>query len=272
MTTQAESAHALDPKNFIPLKVIEKEQLTHDTYRLRFELPDGKTSGMFTASCLVTKANLPGEKNPVIRPYTPTSAPDAAGYMDLVVKGYAKGKMSKHIAELEVGDSLDIKGPIPKIKYEPNKWKHVGMVAGGTGITPMLQVIEEGLRNPEDKTTFALVYGSLSEKDIILREHIEKLAAESKGRFRVHFLINPGQKWSYGNRPTAGVLRSVGFPTKDVLESFLPRAGPDNMVFVCGPPGLMAAVSGNKAPDYTQGEVSGALAELGFTKANVFKF
>ena len=26
---------------------------------------------------------------------------------------------------------------------------------------------------------------------------------------------------------------------------------------VCGPPGLMASVSGNKAPDYSQGEVGG---------------
>lgn len=41
---------------------------------------------------------------------------------------------------------------------------------------------------------------------------------------------------------------------------------------VCGPPGMMASVSGPKAPDYSQGEVSGLLKELGYTKDNVYKF
>ena len=48
--------------------------------------------------------------------------------------------MSKHFGTLKVGDSLDIKGPIVKLKYEPNMKRAIGMVAGGTGITPMLQV------------------------------------------------------------------------------------------------------------------------------------
>ena len=38
----------------------------------------------------------------MIRPYTPTSAKDAKGYFDLVVKVYEQGKMSKHFGELKV--------------------------------------------------------------------------------------------------------------------------------------------------------------------------
>jgi len=52
---------------------------------------------------------------------------------------YPTGVMSKHMGELKVGDTLDIKGPFPKIPYKPNMKKTIGMVAGGTGITPMLQ-------------------------------------------------------------------------------------------------------------------------------------
>lgn len=43
-----------------------------------------------------------GSKKFVIRPYTPTSAKDAKGYFDLVVKVYEQGKMSKHFGELKV--------------------------------------------------------------------------------------------------------------------------------------------------------------------------
>lgn len=51
-----------------------------------------QVSGLYTASCLVTKAMMkekPEDEKPkaVVRPYTPVSPPDARGYMDLIVKG-----------------------------------------------------------------------------------------------------------------------------------------------------------------------------------------
>lgn len=60
-------------------------------FHLRFELPNNQTSGIYTASCLVTKAMLkekPDDEQakPVVRPYTPTSAPNTQGYLDLVIK------------------------------------------------------------------------------------------------------------------------------------------------------------------------------------------
>ena len=49
------------------------------------------------------------------------------------------GKMGPHMANMKVGEALDMKGPIPKYPYSANIKKHIGMVAGGSGITPMLQ-------------------------------------------------------------------------------------------------------------------------------------
>lgn len=57
-----------------------------------------------------------------------------------------------------------------------------------------------------------------------------------------------------------------------VLGNILPKPSPDVKVFVCGPPGMMKAISGPKAPDYSQGEVDGVLKNLGYTKDNVYKF
>ena len=56
------------------------------------------------------------------------------GHLDLAVKTYEQGKMSKHIGEMKVGDTLDFKGPILKIAYKKNEFSEIGMVAGGTGI------------------------------------------------------------------------------------------------------------------------------------------
>ena len=70
-----------------------------------------------------------------MRPYTPMTRPSVVGYLDLVVKAYPEGKMSKHISELKIGDKLDFKGPIVKLAYKPNQYKHRMMDIRG-GQTP----------------------------------------------------------------------------------------------------------------------------------------
>ncbi|GLI66870.1 hypothetical protein VaNZ11_010861 [Volvox africanus] len=265
------SKGALDPNEFRAFKLKEKKQLTRNTFLYRFELPAGQTSGIYVASCLVTRAMLkakPEDEKPkaVVRPYTPTSAPDAKGYLDLVVKVYDKGVMSKHIDSLKIGESLEMKGPIKKYPYEANAKKHIGMVAGGTGITPMLQVIDAILDNPDDKTQVSLVYANVTEGDIILKDKVDALAAAHPGRFKVYYVVD---KPNWGGIFWRG---GVGYVTKDILATQLPKPAKDSLVMVCGPPGMMEAVSGNKAPDYSQGEVKGLLKELGFDSSNVYKF
>lgn len=39
------------------------------------------------------------------------------------MKKYPEGVMSSHIHELKVGQSLAIKGPIPKFSYVPNEFE-----------------------------------------------------------------------------------------------------------------------------------------------------
>lgn len=60
-------------------------------------------------------------KKPVIRPYTPISDVDQKGTVDFIIKKYPDGPMSEHMHNLEPGQRLDIKGPIPKYQWSPNK-------------------------------------------------------------------------------------------------------------------------------------------------------
>lgn len=41
---------------------------------------------------------------------------------------------------MNIGDKIGVRGPKGAFIYTPNMAKEIGMVAGGTGITPMLQV------------------------------------------------------------------------------------------------------------------------------------
>ncbi|CAE7497266.1 CBR2 [Symbiodinium sp. KB8] len=132
---------ALNPKQWKDFECIEKKQLTHNTARLRFALPPHHELGMTTASCLVARADIDGKT--VVRPYTPTSREHDKGFFDLVVKTYPEGKLSKHMFGLDQGDFLEFKGPFKKLDISSNSKKAIGMIAGGTGITPMLQVIQK---------------------------------------------------------------------------------------------------------------------------------
>jgi cytochrome-b5 reductase len=44
---------------------------------------------------------------------------------------------------MKVGDKIGVRGPKGAFIYTPNMVREIGMVAGGTGITPMLQVRKE---------------------------------------------------------------------------------------------------------------------------------
>ena len=66
---------------------------------------------------------------------------DDKGFMEFAIKSYPNGIVSSYLDSLTVGQTIDVKGPITKFTYKPNMKKSIGMLAGGSGLTPMLQVI-----------------------------------------------------------------------------------------------------------------------------------
>lgn len=197
----------------------------------------------------------------VIRPYTPLDA-DTVGFTELLIKKYKDGKLTPKIHDLKAGDVVQMKGPIQKFQYKANSKKEIGLIAGGTGLTPMLQVADTILRNPEDKTQVTFVFANIAEEDILLRKQLDERAAKHPN-FKVHYVLE---------KPPQGWEGSVGYVTKELIQKYMPAPSADSTVMVCGPPPMMKAITGPKAPDYTQGELSGLLLDLGYTKEQVFKF
>ncbi|KAJ2726805.1 hypothetical protein GGI07_000316 [Coemansia sp. Benny D115] len=256
---------ALDPTKFVGFKLKEAIPINHDTARYRFELEPNQVLGLDITSCFVVKAKVGNDEKPTIRPYTPVSPQDARGYFDLVVKRYPTGKMSNHIHSLAPGEELQIKGPIPKYPYKAGALKEVGMIAGGSGITPMLQLIQHVLEDPADSTKLTLVFANKSEDDIILRATLDDFARKHPDQFKVHYVVDKAASSAWNG--------DVGYVTKELVQKYMPAADrSDVLVGVCGPIPMMKSVSGTKAPDFSQGEVGGILKELGYTSQQVFKF
>ena len=130
--------------------------------------------------------------------------------------------MSKHLHSLKVDERLDFKGPIPKYPWSANKHDHIALIAGGTGITPMYQLARAIFKNPEDKTKVTLVFGNVSEEDILLRQEFADLENQYPQRFKAFYMLDkPPENWQQGK----------GFITKDLLKTVLPEPKVENVSY-----------------------------------------
>lgn len=250
---------------FREFKVLKVTKVSHNTKLIRFEIPHGKSLGLSIGRHITVRAHVGGEEahNRVMRAYTPTSRPDQQGYFDLLIKSYEFGKLSPHLHSLRPGNSVEVRGPVGRFRYTPNKYvspQSMGLVAGGTGLTPCLQVIRcvlegnGGGKQAEDRTCFTLLFQNRTEEDILLREELDGLEKRFPGRLRViYFLSNPATK-EFGASTAAtsaqikrngagdGYGREVrGYINAEVVQAVLrPERCP--FVCVCGPSGFNACI------------------------------
>lgn len=158
-------------------------------------------------------ATIEGQPKEVVRSYTPISSDNEAGYFDLLVKAYPQGNISKYLTTLKIGDTMKVRGPKGAMVYTPNMCRHIGMIAGGTGITPMLQIIKAVIRNRprnggNDTTKLDLIFANVNPDDILLKEELDMLAAGDPD-FNIYYVLNnPPQGWTGG----------VGFVTPEMIK------------------------------------------------------
>lgn len=268
--------------DFRPFPLIRKTVLSHDTAEFVFGLPTpesilGLPTGQHISLRYFETDKTTGKKVQIMRSYTPISDNTTLGEVILVVKVYRAGvhpkfpeggKLSQHLDSLKIGDTIDIKGPKGHMEYlgdGGNYWiKPVGrpkktkqcrqfiMIAGGTGITPMLQVANYMFRTNDDVKVH-LLYANQTEDDILCRKEIEAMLKNNSDKFKVHYTLD---------RPPADWKFSEGFISKEMIEKYcLFNGSPkDTQVFMCGPPPMLKYAC---LPN---------LKELGFTKDDWFAF
>lgn len=117
-----------------------------------------------------------GKEEEIARKYTPTSEVHQKGYCEFIIKIYRAGenprfphggKMTQYLERMQVGKHLKMEGPKGRLSYSGcgnfyiNKKytikKKIGMIAGGSGITPMFQIIQSVVKN-KDKVNVTLLF------------------------------------------------------------------------------------------------------------------
>lgn len=173
-------------KDFEDYQLIDKKIISHDTRKFTFGLPEGEVLGLPTGQHMTLKfVNKEGKT--VQRSYTPVTDNDSVGKVSFVIKVYKAGvhpkfpeggQMSQHLDSLNIGDAILMKGPKGHMEYfgkgkfqvkplgkpmQKRSCTAIGMMAGGTGITPMLQILHAIFKDTSDSTVIKMIYANQSE-------------------------------------------------------------------------------------------------------------
>ena len=277
----------------VPL--LERIPVSSTSSILRFGLPNSRAPlNLSTCACLLAHANAntntagvmdgtssreENEETVVTRPYTPISTNRQLGSFDLLIKNYGPtSQMSRHLHEIPIGATVqfshgshNVKVQAPFLNKEGSDYcDFVGMLAGGTGVSPMIQALHALLGDPNCHTKVCLLYGSRVANDILAHELLHQWAAQYPDRFQCVDVLShePIDSDWMGRR---------GWIDRALLEEYFPPAvsstvggQPSSLkIFVCGPPPMYDALSG---PRHETDHVKGILGDMGYTPEQVYKF
>lgn len=180
-----------------------------------------------------------GEK--LARSYSLSSSPDTDLYPSITLKRVKGGLMSNYIADhAEQIPEWEIEGPygsfVPAAGSYQNR--HVVLLAGGSGITPLWSIAKSILKRAAD-ARLTLLYANRNWNDVIFGDTIAALSQQYKDRTTIfHALSQPDE----AGRVLAGNLIE-GRLSKLVIKKLLKRIAPETLLdthfFICGPSGLM---------------------------------
>lgn len=162
--------------------------------------------------------------------------------MSLILQLYADGKMSGVLQNLNIGDQLEILGPVGSWEYKPNMAEEVFLVAGGSGITPFYAILNYALNNAaisQDRSKFELLYANRTSDNILLRDELDGLERKFPDRFKVSYVVDELSAKDEGDSKVRALKtwRSTmaSFPGK--------KPSKPSLFLVCGPPIMETAVT-----------------------------
>jgi benzoate/toluate 1,2-dioxygenase reductase subunit len=205
--------------------VTAKEWVASNVVKLSMELP--ADADFDFRSGQYVRVHVPGTD--AWRSYSMASTIHDLPRVDLLLRVLDDGMMSNYLRETcKVGDAIDIEGPYGMFFWRPSKAQHI-MVAGGTGLAPMLAMLDEirGLSGKKPKVL--LSFGCATEDNLFCLDELEIRAAwmpTLKNRVSV-------------SQPGEGYTGLVGNPVSVITAQDI--TDPEAVAYLCGPPGMIEA-------------------------------
>jgi len=218
---------------FYSLRVAEVVRETPDAVSIAFEIPAQLASefSYIPGQYLTLKANIGGEE--VRRAYSLCSAPGQDSNLRVAVKEVVAGKMSVFLNQhLKSGEVLQVMPPEGRfyLKHDTSLARRYVLIAGGSGITPIISILRSALL-AEPNSTFLLLYANRNKESIIFESKLNDLMQQFGNRLQIQHFLDSGAIGSYLSGPlTADVLALALKPESWTINSH---------AFICGPGPMM---------------------------------
>ncbi len=200
------------------------EHLGGDLWRLRLELdrPLHFYAGQYV------QLGVPGSQDDW-RAYSISSPPSRQPTAEFIAKRIHGGRFSGQIDRLERGSPMRVRGPYG-VGYLREGTDPVLLVAGGSGIAPILSILEQAAER-DDPREFRFYFGARIPEEVVLAGEIAEIGRRLRSFRHLPVVEVPGDGW----------IGEVGRVT-NAIQRHLHDASPYD-VYLCGNPPMCDSAS-----------------------------
>lgn len=199
----------------VQAKLLEKIKLKEDVFHYKVEAPE------------IVKMAMPGhfieirvnnDIEPFLRrPISIHNMDKEKGILEFIFQ--VKGKGTDILSQKNVGEKIDILGPLGSGTFKYDKYQNIAVIGGGIGVFPLYELCKEAKADNRNVST----YLGFRSKDFVLLE--EEFANVSD---KLTITTDDG---SYANKGFA-----INFLEKDIED------GKVDCIYACGPLPMLRAV------------------------------
>ncbi|NXI82785.1 NB5R4 reductase, partial [Rhipidura dahli] len=213
-------------------QLVSKTEVTHDTKLFCLMLPKGTHLRVPTGQHVYLKQIIAGTE--VVKPYTPVLPFLPLDFQEppchdgvriyLMIKIYSHGLFTQALDHLQIGDYIFVSNPEGNFKKsQVQTSEDLVLLAGGTGFTPMVKLLNFALTEVSCLRTVKLIFFNKTEDDILWRNQLEQLALKDE-RFEVQFILS---------QPTKDWVGKQGKISSSLLSELVKRSRRDSKVLIC---------------------------------------
>jgi ferredoxin-NADP reductase len=163
----------------IQATITSRKSLTHDTIELVLSVnePVAFQPGQYIM------LKVPKEQGFQFRSYSVANHPSDSGknIYRLVIKLLPKGLGSEFLRNKKAGETLEILPPRGFFTFKSEGVKNIYLIATGTGIVPLLSIVENSLYDSKLETRnskFEIYWGNRFKVDIFWQDYLDELKAK----------------------------------------------------------------------------------------------
>jgi ferredoxin-NADP reductase len=220
------------PVHWLPARVADLREETGTTRTIAFDVPGwpGHRAGQHVDVRLTAEDGYQAERS-----YSIASPPDGQR-VELTVQRVPDGELSSYMCgEMRVGDEVELRGPVGGwFVWRPDESAPVLLVAGGSGVVPLMAMVRERARSGS-AAPFSLLY-SVRSPEVVL--YADELAQRSRDGDGLNISV------LYTESAPEGTSRPVGRIGPDDLAGAGLSSGSGARAYVCGPTAFVEAVAG----------------------------